>query len=188
MSLVVLDPGLASRVVDFGGTRSRSLGVPVGGAADRTSLALGNAMLGNSPSAPALEICLKGPILRAQVRLAAVLFGAPFSMSSSRQPLEAGTTFTLQAGEEIHLGVTRTGARSYLCVGGGFELPEILGSRSALQCVDSGARLGCQSSAIRRRYCPSLREPTSALAADLRLNGARTNGLRISGALELRVT
>src|SRR5262249_15402290 len=99
MSLKVLDAGLATRVVDLGRPNSRSLGVPVGGAADRLSLMLGNALLGNPPGVAALEVCLKGPILRAETSVAAVLFGAPFSISSARQRLETGTTFTLGKGE-----------------------------------------------------------------------------------------
>ncbi|MBI3410413.1 MAG: biotin-dependent carboxyltransferase family protein [Planctomycetes bacterium] len=182
MSLVVFDPGLASRVVDFGRPQSRSLGVPVGVAADRSSLALGNALLGNPPEAPALEICLKGPIVRAEVPVAAVLFGAPFSISSSRQPLEMGTTFALQTGEEIHFGSTRTGLRAYLCVTGGFACPEILGSRSALECVTVGATLSCQTASIRRRFCPSLHGAASALAAGLRLNDGLW--LRVTAGLQ----
>src|SRR5439155_4241204 len=95
MSLRVLDPGLYSLVVDFGRPSCRSLGVPVGGAADRTSLALGNALVGNPPDAAALEITLAGPTLRAACELACVLYGAPFAMTSDRQRLTAYTTFTL---------------------------------------------------------------------------------------------
>ena len=56
MSLTVLDPGLHSLLVDLGRPSSRSLGVPVGGAADRFAFALGNALLGNDPAAVALEL------------------------------------------------------------------------------------------------------------------------------------
>ena len=63
MSLRVLDPGLYTLLVDFGRPHCRSLGVPVGGAADRESLAIGNALVGNPPGAAALEITLAGPTL-----------------------------------------------------------------------------------------------------------------------------
>ena len=72
MSLRVLHPGLHSLIVDFGRPGSRSLGVPVGGAADLFSLAIGNALVGNPPDAPALEICLSGPVLCADDDLACV--------------------------------------------------------------------------------------------------------------------
>src|SRR5262245_41150984 len=116
MSLHVLDPGLASRVVDLGRATTRSLGVAVGGAADRAALALGNALVGNPEGAPALEVCLKGPVLHAQDRLACVLWGAPFTLASARQPLATGCTFALEPGEELHIGSTSQGMRAYLCV------------------------------------------------------------------------
>src|SRR5262249_15069874 len=99
MSLRVLEPGLQTLVVDFGRPHSRSLGVPVGGAADRTSLALGNALVGNPPDAAALEFCLSGPTLEAQCELACVVYGAPFELQSNRQKLTVGKTFTLHTKE-----------------------------------------------------------------------------------------
>src|SRR5207249_4374734 len=56
MSLTVVDPGWATRLVDRGRPGSRSLGVPVSGAADRASWMLGNALVGNPPEAAALEL------------------------------------------------------------------------------------------------------------------------------------
>ena len=78
--LRVLEPGLFTLLVDCGRPRTRSLGVPVGGAADRTALAIGNALVGNPPDAAALEIALAGPTLQAECDLAAVVYGAPFEL------------------------------------------------------------------------------------------------------------
>src|SRR5262245_22415923 len=140
MSLRVISPGLHSLVVDGGRPRTRSLGVPVGGAADRFSLALGNALVGNDPDAAALEVTLAGPTLVSEGPLACVLFGAPFDLAPSR----AGTTFTLQPGEVLKVGGTRTGARAYLCVAGGFGTPILLDSRSGLRPVAAGDVLPCR--------------------------------------------
>jgi antagonist of KipI len=60
MTLRVLAPGLSTLVVDFGRPGYRSLGVPVGGAADRAALALGNGLVGNPPDAAALESAWPG--------------------------------------------------------------------------------------------------------------------------------
>lgn len=148
----VVDPGWATRIVDGGRPATRSLGVPVGGAADRASWMLGNALVGNSPDAPALEIAVKGPILRADCDLGCVVFGAPFVLSSARQALRAGRTFTLTPGEELHIGGTPCGMRAYLCVPGGLQAPEILGSRSALEVIQRGDSLPCSSSRLRSRF------------------------------------
>ena len=118
MSLTVLDPGLYSLVVDLGRPSSRALGVPVGGAADRAALALGNALVGNPPAIAALELALRGPKLRADRRTACVVFGAPFVLTASGRERPAGTTFTLNPGDELRIGGTPTVARGYLCVAG----------------------------------------------------------------------
>src|ERR1700730_8704742 len=99
--LTVLRPGACTLVVDGGRPSWRSLGVPVGGAADRAALALGNALVGNPPDAAALEIALSGPTLRADRDLACVLHGAPFDLVADGRTLAAGKTFTLRPGEEL---------------------------------------------------------------------------------------
>jgi biotin-dependent carboxylase-like uncharacterized protein len=152
-SLTVVSPGLATRVVDLGRPHSRSLGMPVGGAADRSALALGNALVGNPPGAAALEINLAGPTLRASdAKLAVVVHGAPFDLASDRQRLTAGKTFTLHPGEELRLGGTPRRARAYLCVRGGLQTPLVLGSRSGLEPLPAGATLPCLPGAIHARF------------------------------------
>jgi biotin-dependent carboxylase-like uncharacterized protein len=182
MSLRVLDPGLCSLVVDYGRPRWRSLGVPLGGAADRSAFAIGNSLLGNPPDAAALEITLVGPALVAQARVGCVLLGAPFQLSSSRQTLAPNKSFTLEPDEELHIGGTPRGARAYLCVVGGLQTRLILGSRSGLAPVKRGQELPCATGAVPCRLVrsdlPWVVVP--ALSPEL---GSTTHQLRIvSGA------
>jgi antagonist of KipI len=125
--------------------------VPVGGAADRFALAVGNALLGNAPDAAALEVALAGPTLRADAAVACVLYGAPFETHTDRRPLSAGTTFTLEPGETLHVGGTPRGARAYLCVRGGLHTPVVLGSRSSLEPLPAGTTLPCAPGRVRGR-------------------------------------
>jgi antagonist of KipI len=155
MSLVVLEPGIESRIVDLGRPRTRSLGVPVGGAADRRSLILGNSLLGNPPDAAALEMTLKGPRLRAEVDVGCVIFGAPFEARCDGYPIEINRTFTWRAGKELSIGGTSRGARAYLCVRGGLQVAMVLESRSALEPIRRGDALPCTSSSIVSRWCPA---------------------------------
>lgn len=150
--LNVLAPGLCTLVVDHGRPGSRSLGVPLGGAADRTSLALGNALVGNPPDAAALEIGLAGPTLEATGSLACVLYGAPFELNSTHKLVTAGKTFTLEPGEVLTIGGTTRGMRSYLCVHGGMRSPITLGSRSSLTPLRAGDCLPCVSSRIASHF------------------------------------
>ncbi|HEV2950406.1 MAG TPA: biotin-dependent carboxyltransferase family protein [Gemmataceae bacterium] len=145
-TLTIIAPGLHTLVVDQGRPNCRHLGVPVGGAADRFSWALGNALVGNQPDAAAMEITLAGPTLEADGELTCVLFGAPFSFSSDQQSLTIGKTFTLHPGDKLQIAGAPTGARGYLCVRGGVQTPVILGSRSGLEPVQAGAKLPFESS------------------------------------------
>jgi antagonist of KipI len=173
MSLTVLDPGLASRLVDMGRPRSRSLGVPVGGAADRRSLALGNSLVGNLPDAVALEITLAGPRLHAESDIGCVVFGAPFnvviSSGSARHSPPPFFTFTLKAGEDLYIGGTARGAHACLCVRGGFLAPPILRSRAALAPIRHGDVLSCAATTIGAHACPEVQPmfPDSAVFAVL---------------------
>lgn len=151
MSLRVRDPGLHSLLVDHGRPHCRHLGVPVGGAADRAALALGNALVGSAPEAVAVEITLCGPTVEALHPTACVVFGAPFQSTINGDPATPGTTFTLERGDVLRIGGTLTGVRGYLCVAGGFDAPEILGSRSALAPLRAGDELTCHASRIEAR-------------------------------------
>jgi antagonist of KipI len=152
MSLHVLGAGLYTLIVDGGRPHSRSLGVPFGGAADRSALALGNGLVGNPPMTAALEIAFSGPTLRAECDIACVVYGAPFDLTSDSQRLSVGRTFTLRSGESLHVGGTAAGARAYLCIRGGIRAQEVLGSRSSLAPLTAGAVLECQSGVIGTRW------------------------------------
>lgn len=126
--------------------------MPVGGAADRFSLAVANALVGNPWDAAALEISLGGPTLIADDELACVLYGAPFEITVGGIAWEAGRTFTLHRGEELRIGGTAAGMRGYLCVRGGFQTPVVLGSRSSLEPLRTETRLPCQPGVIHVRH------------------------------------
>lgn len=148
MSLHVLEPGLQTLVVDFGRPATRGLGVPLGGAADRASLILGNAMVGNPPNAAALEFCLAGPTLRAGCDIGCVVFGAAFEMFRGSEKLSVDRTFTLRRGEILRIGGATHRMRAYLCVCGGLQSPIALGSRSSFGPIARGQDLACTESTI----------------------------------------
>lgn len=172
MSLRVLHPGYGSRIVDAGRPRSRALGVPVGGAADRSSFALGNALVGNDENAAALEVVLSGPRLRAEVELACVVVGAPFDLHAD-QDLRIGKTFVLPAGRTLQIAGSRSGLSAYLCVRGGFEGPLVLGSRSGLEPIRAGDVLACAPATIPVHYAPEPQPPPSDTCELRTLPGAQ---------------
>jgi biotin-dependent carboxylase-like uncharacterized protein len=163
MSLHVIEAGLSTWVVDAGRENCRSLGVPVGGAADRAALALGNGLVGNPPYTAALEINLSGPTLLASRPLACVLYGAPFELFCGQRTLRAGHTFMLAKDEQLRIGGTGLGMRAYLCVQGGLQSTFILGSQSSMKPIAAGIDLPCSEGTVYTRHLPTnpLEDPDS---------------------------
>ncbi|MCS7020306.1 MAG: biotin-dependent carboxyltransferase family protein [Gemmataceae bacterium] len=149
--LRVVEAGVYSLVVDGGRPHTRHWGVPLGGAADRASWQLGNALIGNTPTAPALEITLGGTVLQALGPVALTLCGAPFTAFIDGQPLPVGCTVALRPGQHLQITGSPRGVRVYLCVAGGFMTPCCLGSHSAWHPVRPGDILPCASATITRR-------------------------------------
>lgn len=158
MSLKVLSPGLHTLLVDHGRPGSRSLGVPVGGAADFFALAIGNGLVGNPAGAAALEINLSGPTLEAACPVTCVVWGAPYEVYRNERPVRPGYTFNLEPGDIVRVGGCTEGARAYFCVGGGFESALILSSKSALEPLRTDDNLQCGPTKSLRR---SVRGPWS---------------------------
>jgi biotin-dependent carboxylase-like uncharacterized protein len=143
MGLVVINPGLSTTIQDLGRTGYREWGVPVGGAFDRGSAALANALVGNPPGCAVLELTLFGGLYEARLPLALGLAGAPLaaSITSEREPprsVAVPQSFSMAAGERLGLGGVAAGARAYLAVRGGWKTRLWLGSRSQERRLEPG--------------------------------------------------
>jgi len=136
--LDVVDGGLLTTVQDAGRPGWTHLGVPISGAADPWSRAVANLLAGNDEAAAALEMTLIGPRLAVRVGGLIALAGADLGgrVVGGRR-LASGRSHRLAAGEEITFeGVADGGARGYLALAGGVDVPVVLGSRST--CLAGG--------------------------------------------------
>lgn len=142
-ALTILRAGASSTVQDRGRFGYRSQGVPVGGAFDRSAHELANALVGNEPDAATVELTLLGGSFRAEVPLAIALAGAPMPVVRSRTDgtqdrFEVPIALSLQSGDLLELGGTSIGVRTYMAVRGGWQTPQILGSRSTEHPLQAG--------------------------------------------------
>jgi antagonist of KipI len=67
--------------------------------------------------------------------------GSAFERDVDAAPAPHQTSFRLRAGETIRIGPTLSGARGYLAVRGGIDVPEVFGSRSTQVAANLGGRL-----------------------------------------------
>jgi biotin-dependent carboxylase-like uncharacterized protein len=136
--ITVLKPGPLASVQDLGRPGYRHLGVGLSGALDALALAIGNALVGNAPGAAGLELTLPPARLRFESPCTIALTGAPCAAQLDQTPVGAGRRIAVAAGQTLDLAQPHAGVRAYLCVGGGIDVPPLLGSRS----TDLAAHLG----------------------------------------------
>ncbi|MBK1781913.1 biotin-dependent carboxyltransferase [Advenella sp. WQ 585] len=158
MSIQVINPGLLSTFQDEGRQRFQSIGVPVGGAMNPSSLRLANLLVGNSPSEAVLEITLTGPSLLFEEDACIALSGAPVHAFANNTPIPLNRPFLLHAGQTLHFrqGQFPPMARACLAVHGGFKLSERMGSCS----TDLKNRLGGYlGRALQKQDCIQINKP-----------------------------
>jgi allophanate hydrolase subunit 2 len=166
--LLVIKPGLATTVQDRGRPGYREFGVPVGGAFDLDSLALANSLLGNDRGDAAIELTMVGGQYRATRRLALALGGAPFDVRIGMRRIRVPQSFTLEEGEELHIGGSGVGIRAYLAVRGGWRTEVILGSRSSEVRLKAGEIVPALTAMTATQY-PEVADLPDASAAPIRL-------------------
>lgn len=140
----VLGAGTQTTVQDYPGRLGYwAVGVPPSGPMDSRALRLGNRLLGNEEGAAALEITMSGPTLRFNTDAVVAVTGAPIPLTLDGQPQPLNTALRVPAGSILALGtIAGAGARSYLCLRGGLQLPDYLGSKSTFTLGQFGGHGG----------------------------------------------
>jgi biotin-dependent carboxylase-like uncharacterized protein len=123
----VLKPGLLTTIQDLGRPGFAHLGVSPSGAADRFSLRLANLLVGNPENAPAIECTLLGPVLQFESKATIAITG---STTSTQLPLNQSVE--VSSGLRLEVGSLLSGARTYIAIRGGIDVPEVMKSASTL--------------------------------------------------------
>ena len=131
-SIVVIKPGLLTTVQDRGRWGYQARGVPVAGPMDPCSHRLANALVGNARDGGGARghAARPGAGVRRTSGSCAVA-GAEFELSRRRRAgRRRHAPFAVAAGSRAALRRARRGARAYLAVAGGIDVPPVLGSRA----------------------------------------------------------
>lgn len=130
MGIRVATPGLSTTVQDLGRPGYYNIGIPLSGAMDRFALVCANLLVGNPEGAAGLEIVFLGPELEFTRDATVALCGAELQPKVNGTPRETWTSFPVRSGDVLSFGYLQAGARAYLAVSGGIDVPVVLGSRS----------------------------------------------------------
>lgn len=134
-------------VQDLGRFGYRRYGIGTAGAMDRLALAAGNRALGNPPGAAGVEFQLFPVTIRFREDAAIALTGADCAATLDGKGIPPWWVLPVTAGQTLNLSAPVRGARTYLCVAGGVDVPEVLGSRSTQMRDAFGGLSGRQLSA-----------------------------------------
>jgi urea carboxylase len=140
----ILDAGAMTTVQDWPGRVGYwNVGVPPSGPMDDLSLRIGNRIVGNAQGTAGLEMALRGPTIRFGRETVVCLAGADVEADLDGDACPMWRAIEVPAGGVLRIGeLTGPGARCYLLVRGGFDVPAYLGSRSTFTLGRFGGHAG----------------------------------------------
>lgn len=130
MPVEIIEPGLGSTIQDLGRPGYYRFGIPPGGAVDLYSARAANLLVGNDEGAALIESPYLGPRLRVQEDTVIAVTGAQMELQVNGAAAPSWEAVSVREGDVISFGFLTAGARIYLAVAGGVDVPAVLGSRS----------------------------------------------------------
>lgn len=126
----VRKPGLQTTVQDLGRVGYYHIGLPPSGAMDRYSHIIANLLVGNDEDAATLEITYLGPELEFGRDAVIAVTGGEIPPRINGEPMPMWETVRVKEGDVLSFDFMKRGARVYLAVAGGIDVPVVMGSRS----------------------------------------------------------
>jgi biotin-dependent carboxylase-like uncharacterized protein len=117
-------------VQDLGRFDQYRFGVGTSGAMDDVALRAGNILLGNDENAAGIEIPMMPFRVRFSRDMAFALTGADVEAEIAGRAIPPWWRSHARAGDILSIKAMPRGARSYLTIAGGIDVPTVLGSRS----------------------------------------------------------
>lgn len=130
MSIKVVKPGLATSIQDTGREGFYHLGIPPSGALDQYSMKMANLLVNNNEGDAVFECALLGPELIFECNSIVAVCGARMQPKLDGEPMPLDTAFSVKQGQTLSFNYPTAGARAYLAISGGVDVPVTLGSRS----------------------------------------------------------
>lgn len=175
--LRVVSPGILTLPQDLGRFGYQHLGISTGGAADEHAFLWANRLLGNPSRCAALEICIGGLQLEAEVATRIAITGADLQAKLNGMAIPPWRTFNVSPGDHLQFAYAKNGVRAYLAVQGGLEIKPTFGSVATVMreqvggldgrgsALQEGDRLPCSATAtsditrVPPWFIPDYRQP-----------------------------
>ena len=142
MAIRIKKPGLLTTVQDTGRFGEYAIGMPPSGAMDVFSYQVGNYLVGNDDGAAGLEMTYMGPELEFTEPSVIAVTGADLPPKINGEAAPTWEAFAVEEGDVLSFDYLRNGARSYLAVAGGIDVPQFIHSRSTYTLIGLGGHEG----------------------------------------------
>ena len=129
-TLKIIQPGMLSTIQDRGRYGYQRYGMPTAGAMDAFALRAANALLGNDDSAACIEATVLGPRIEVLADTTIAVTGANVSPRLNSEPIPMWQPIAVKKGGRLEFRGPKDGMRAYLAVGGGIDVPQVMGSRA----------------------------------------------------------
>ncbi|NDZ18221.1 allophanate hydrolase [Variovorax sp. WS11] len=126
----ILSNGALNLVQDLGRSAHLGLGVSGAGAMDGPALSIANWMVGNDASAAGIEISIFPFKLKFHEAACFACTGAVATLELRERKHPSWWAAQAMAGDVLMIAPPSQGARVYLAIAGGIDVPPVLGSRS----------------------------------------------------------
>ncbi|WP_223591835.1 biotin-dependent carboxyltransferase family protein [Neobacillus bataviensis] len=126
----VIKPGLQTTVQDLGRFGYQQFGISPSGVMDPYSMQVANLLVGNPSNEAVLEATLIGPVLQALSDMTIAICGGDFSPKVDGCEVNKWKGFLIKKGQILSVGPSENGARVYISISGGIDVPIVLGSKS----------------------------------------------------------
>ena len=127
-----LKTGLYTSIQDEGRFGVQDQGIPISGALDKSSMRIANQLVGNLPNSPVLEMTLFGPKLKFEGQGQIAITGANMKATLNGKRVENYMTLNIKSGDLLEFHNTDLGCRTYMSIGGQWQVQNWSNSFSAL--------------------------------------------------------
>ena len=129
-SIKIIKPGLLTTIQDKGRWGYQKFGMNVAGVMDDFATRIANLLIGNDEYEAVLEITLMGVEILFNCDEVISITGSNMNPKLNGSPVPMWTSLLVQAGDKLSSSGAVSGLRTYIAFSRGFEVPEIMGSKS----------------------------------------------------------
>ncbi|TGB01438.1 biotin-dependent carboxyltransferase family protein [Halobacillus salinus] len=126
----IVKPGLLTTLQDEGRHGYQQYGIVASGAMDPYALKIANFLVGNDGGEAALEVTVMGPEMEVLGDAVVAITGANLSPRVNGHSVSMWKSFAVKQGDLLEFGQPVSGARAYISVAGGYDVPVVMGSKS----------------------------------------------------------